>query len=288
MKKVSVRQIFLCVSIFIQSTLFGQSLEDYIHENAIEVSDLTKLEDSIYKKFSHYKITLVGEFHGTNESAEFVNSLTNLLTKNNDTVLLGIEIPTDKLKTFIKKETLKNLITSDFFSDLSVDGRNSKSWFNLIARQLKNKKVRLFFFDETQQHSKLQIDRDSIMYLNVKTEMQKFPNAKTILLSGNIHNKLKPYKNIYKLGRHLLLDKELNLTNKLRSINISYEKGTMFNNVGQGLQIRELAKIDSPFAKANSLKNYLLFFPDNYDYDYNCILFCRELTASKSFDFSKD
>jgi hypothetical protein len=288
MKKATVRQILFCICLFLQSALFGQSIEDYIHENAIEVSNLTKLEDSIYKKFSHYKITLVGEFHGTNESAQFVNSLTNLLTENNETVLLGLEIPNDKLKNFNQKPTLENLINSDFFTDSSVDGRNSKSWFDLIARQLQNKKVRLFFFDETELQSKLQIDRDSIMYLNVKSEMQKFPNAKTILLSGNIHNKLKPYKNITKLGRHLLLDRELNLTNKLRSINISYEKGRMFNNVGQGLQTRELANNDSPFAKANSLKNYLLFFPNNYDYDYNCILFCRKLTASKSFDLSED
>ena len=141
MKTTTVRQILFCICLFLQSVLFGQSIEDYIHENAIEVSNLTKLEDSIYKKFSHYKITLVGEFHGTNESTEFVNSLTNLLTKNNETVLLGLEIPKDKLKKFNQKPILENLIKSDFFNDSSVDGRNSKSWFKLIARQLQNKKV---------------------------------------------------------------------------------------------------------------------------------------------------
>ena len=118
------------------------------------------------------------------------------------------------------------------------------------------------------------------MYLNIKAEMNKHPTWKTITISGNIHNMVMPYKGQNKTAYFLYHDADLNLADKFCSLNHQYESGTMLNNIGNGLQLREVAPMESSYSRFGP-DNYLLLYPANLVNPYTGIYFTRKVTASE-------
>lgn len=261
-------------------TIYSQSIDDYIKQNAIELKNINKLNDSVYKHFAKYKIIMLGEIHGTNETAQLANSLAHLFTKHNDTVCLGIEIKPEELTKFIANPTLQNLQYSKYFLSEDIDGRRSITWFNVIKHQLKNKKVKLFFFDFD--NDNITTNRDSMLYENVKTVMENNPHSKTILLTGNLHNRLVCANAKKRMGYYLATDSSLKLANKICSINTSFDTATMLNkNVGEEKRLKQMIAPKSELSTAVNYKQYLLFLGEGID--YNAYFFVRNLTASKSY-----
>jgi hypothetical protein len=118
------------------------------------------------------------------------------------------------------------------------------------------------------------------MYINIKRQIQKNPGWKTLTLSGNIHNMIKPYKGVDKMACYLKADKDLKIGEKLCSLNHQYRSGQMINNTGTGLKLRP-AGVESDYSTAVNYDNYLLLPIENKNDSYHGILFSRYVTAAK-------
>jgi len=255
----------------------GQDFPTYIRQHAVTFEKPDSLNKEVYKLLSGFRLIMIGEMHGTNEPVNFVSGLTDLFSNSGDSVQVGFEIPSDQMKDFEKYKTDSSIMQSHFFSKTSLDGRATVAWALAIAKIFHNPKARVFFYDMNGDYS---ADRDSIMYLNIKTEMEKRPGWRTITISGNIHNMLMPYKRQNKAGYYLYHDAGLNIKDKFCSLNHQYESGSMMNNIGNGLELREVGPFVSSYSKFGN-DHYLLLFPANMTDPYNGIFFTRKVTAAE-------
>ena len=96
MKKII--QLFLFIISFHSA---GQDDAAYLKANAIRIDNPEKLNESVYILLSPFQALMVGEMHGTNESAAFVKGLANLFTGKGDSVQVGLEIPAVLMTKFI-------------------------------------------------------------------------------------------------------------------------------------------------------------------------------------------
>lgn len=259
----------------------GQDFTSLLKTNSIKIDKLDSLNNSIYELLHNKKIIMIGEMHGTNEPAKFANGLTALFTKNGDSVQVGFEIPSELMTTFLKLRTDSSIYQSDFFSKNTTDGRASLAWVSTIILLRKNPKVTIFFYDINNGESKNFDDRDSLMYIKIKNQIIKHPTWTTITLSGNIHNMRLPYKQKNKTGAYLANDTDLNISDKFCSLNHSYQSGTMLNNIGKGLELRQVGNINSDYAKFVDYDNYIFLFPITQTNTYDGIFFTRTVTAAE-------
>lgn len=278
MKTRLIISVVLAIVVFVVQ---GQDYSTYIKENAIRIDKLDSLNIEVYHSLSNYKVIMVGELHGTNEPAKLVIGLANLLTKMGDSVQVGLEIPSEQMTKYLNQPSDSNIFYSDFFAKKANDGRASVAWAEIISRLNKNPNLRIFFYDINKGDCKNPDDRDSVMYLKIKSKIKENPKCKTIILSGNIHNMLLPYRTKSKMALFLSKDNDLNLANKICSLNHSYQSGTMLNNTGSGLELHQVNNSASDYSKAVDYENYLLLFPANDINRYSGIYFTRSVTAAK-------
>lgn len=123
------------------------------------------------------------------------------------------------------------------------------------------------------------------MYQKIKTQILKNPTWKTITLSGNVHNMLLNWREEIKAGAYLKSDSQLNITNSILSFNHYYSKGSMINDMGTGLNLRELDNSKATFATSVNYDNYLLVYPDGLNVSHNAIIFSRKITAAKMVSY---
>jgi len=256
----------------------AQNFERSLKEDALKIEKPDQLSDEIYNALSDYRLIMVGEMHGTNESAEFVTGLAKLFSQHGDSVQVGFEIPSDQMKRFLESKTDSTIYSSDFFAQQSPDGRASAAWANAISRLNKTPAVTVFFFD---MNGKYDDRRDSTMYLNVKHQMKDHPKWKTLTISGNVHNMLLPYKGLTRMGGFLVADAELNVGDKTCSFDYFYQSGKMNGNFGDGLKLHDVGNVETKFSKNVSFENYLFIYPALYSDRYNAVFFTRQMTASK-------
>lgn len=252
----------------------GQDNEAYLKANAIRFDNAEKLSDSVYTLLSPFQIVMVGEMHGTNETAQFVNGLTNLFTKKGDSVLVGFEIPAEFMTKFISLHTDSSVYQSEFFSNPPyLDGRESLPWANFIASLNKNPKVKVFFFD-TNRDKDVVLFRDSLMAMNIKTQFNQYPTWKMITLSGNYHNKITDANTMASVLKR-------NVSAKVCSLNIEYKEGSANANFTHGLEIKQLGSYPSVFNSTEGYDRYLLLYSAKSNYDYNGIYYTKYITAAK-------
>jgi hypothetical protein len=267
--------IFLIVEI-LAARVHAQDFPTYIKKNAVRVDKPDSMGKEVYNLLSACKLIMIGEMHGTYEPVSLVGGLAEMFTRFGDSVQVGFEIPVEQMKTFENNHTDSSILQSHFFSKPSIDGRATVAWAAAIRKVFHNPKARVFFFDMAGDYSG---QRDSIMYLNIKAEMIAHPGWRTITISGNIHNMLVPHKGENKTAYFLYNDTELNLANKFCSLNHQYESGTMINNTGNGLELKEVGPLDSSYSRYG-YDNYLLLYPANLVNPYTGIYFTRKLTAA--------
>lgn len=261
------------------TTLFGQDLQAQLKENAVMIVHLDTLENLVYDKVKDFKLIMVGEMHGTNEPANFLIGLTELFTNHGDTVQVGFEIPSEQMTNYYQSLTDSSVFHSDFFANNSDDERASIAWANAITRLTKNSRVRIFFYDINKTESKDFQDRDSLMYLKIKKRIIEHPNWRTITLSGNIHNMRLPFREKQKAAYYLCNDKDLNFSDKICTLNHFYQSGTMLNNIGNGLELRQVNNKPSVFSETFNFDNYLFLYKTANT--YNGIFFTKTVTASE-------
>ena len=273
------RLIFILLITLKLSTLSGQDFQTYIKENAVKMEHLDSLEQPIYNKLTNFVLVMIGEMHGTNEPANFLIGLTELFANNGDTVQVGFEISSESMASYLQLLTDSSVFQSDFFSGNYADGRASMVWANAIARLTKNAKIRIFFFDIGQTAWNSGANRDSLMYLTIKEKIVEHPNWRTITLSGSIHNMRSLFRGKPTTAYYLCNDRELNLSDKICTLNHDYQSGTMMNNIGNELELRQVSK--QPLFSPENLNydNYFLLCPISEM--YNGIIFTKTVTASE-------
>lgn len=248
----------------------------FIKDNSIEILKLDSLDNEFFNVIKDYDLIMVGEMHGTNEPAQFVEGLAKLIIRNEEKVNVGIEIPKNAINTFQINPTIQTLESCKFFNQENIDGRNGQAWYRLISNLIKKPKINLFFFDIPNS-----TNRDSMMYVEVAKIKKNDKKVKIVLLSGNIHNQLTPYKGIVTMGTYLKRDSTLLLKDKIMSIRHRYRKGTMFNNFGDGLKVHEVNYKKNIFNKDVNYKKYFCpNFPE-LSKRYNFFIYTEEVTTSK-------
>ncbi len=263
----------------ILSNIYGQDSISIL-QHAIKIENPDHLDENIYKAICGYQLFVVGEGHGTKEPARFVQSLAELFLLNGSRVQIGLEIPSDQMKTYLIDTRDSNVYTSVFFTGKSYDGRACFAWADLIARLTKQPRVEFFFYDVNIGDFKNFEERDSLMYLKIKKRMQLHPDWKTITLGGNIHAMIRPYDGKTKMALFLHDDKDLNIGKRFLSINHSYGSGTYWGNSNKILQVFQADHSHSIFATAFNAENYLYLYPENVERSFSAIYFTSSLTAS--------
>ena len=244
------------------------------------MDDATQPSDAVYQSLSPYGIIMLGEMHGTNESAPFVNGLVNLFVAHGDSVQVGFEIPPALMTEFISKRNDSSVYASTFFRNPPfLDGKETVAWANLIATLNRNAKVHMFFYDANAGEAHL--DRDSLMYAKIKAQCLPYKNRRTILLGGNYHNRLDDAANT--VG-HLNADKDIAAHTKVCSLNNEYLEGTANANFGHGLEVKRLGHPSTDFDTAMPCDLYFLLFPTPNNYPYNGFFYTRYITAATTIN----
>jgi hypothetical protein len=273
--------LFIVILSFSFSSIKAQELSAYIKENAVTVTNPGNLNDSIYKLLAPFKLIMLGEMHGMNEPAKFIIGLAKLLNLHKDSVQVGLEIPAEQMSAFLNQSSDSSIYKSDFFTKEPLYGLESFAWAEIILSLNKMNNVKLFFYDQNKEDTKISANRDSLMYLKIKDQIKKNPGWKTITLSGNIHNMIQPFNGQTKMALYLKKDSELNLGNKLCSLKHQYKDGQMINNMGDGLKLRPANAASSDYSTAVNYDGYLLLLPQNFIDRYNGIYFTRNVTAAQ-------
>lgn len=269
-----VRSLFL---ILILITTFervkGQDLSSDLKKYAVKFNKVDSLSSDVYDLLAAYQLIMIGEIHGTNEPVNLLEGLVNLLTKYGDSVQVGFEIPSRQMTYFLNQRTErtdKRILKTEFFSNPSGDGRASIAWYKAIANLNKNKKVKIFFFDKNFDQFG---DADSIMYLNIKSQIKEHPNRKTITICGDMHNRLVSDNGQNTIGTLLAKDRELNITDSICSLNHFFKGGqTLWN---------KFEETESAYSKLG-YENYVFLYPKNYNESYIGFFYTKYLTKSES------
>ena len=280
MKTRMTKGIFFLLTILLPLTnLFGQDFQTHLKENAVKIEHLDKLDTLVYGKLKDFKLIMIGEMHGTNEPAKLLTGLTEMFTMYGDTIQVGFEIPSELMNVDCGQLSDSCVFKSDFFLKRLQDGRASVAWANALTRLSKNSKVQIFFFDINKTESIDFQDRDSLMYLKIKQKIINHPNRRTITLCGNIHNMRDKYREKPTTAYFLCNDKNLILNKKICTLTHYYQSGTMLNNIGNGLELRQVEDDTSVFSETFDYDNYLYLYP--IENIYNGIFFTKTVTAAK-------
>jgi hypothetical protein len=259
--------------------IYGQD-SNYLRKKAIRIERQDSLSNDFYDRIAKYSLIMVGELHGSNEPAQFVSSLVDLMIKKGNPVQVGLEIPSEEMKNLLSDKKDSSVYSSLFFMSKRNDGRASLAWANLITRFAHMRNVELFYYDVNMENLNNPFNRDSLMYIKVKKQIQKHPDWKTIALGGNIHNMLLPYGGETKMGLYLYNDKDLHFSENVLSVGHFYAKGTIWDNAAGSLTLYPVDHSDSFFAKTLDYENYFFIFPTGAAHKYNAIYFTRKVTPS--------
>ncbi len=142
------------------------------------------------------KVVILGELHGTQETARLVGEYACVLANGPEDVVLALEIPEveqSRISTYLESEGLpvdsSALVQGDFWNrpEHRQDGRSSGAMVQLIerVRQLRRDGKRLSVLAIDGQRGGLK--RDAAMAQIIRDLLQAKPQTKVLALVGNVH-----------------------------------------------------------------------------------------------------
>jgi hypothetical protein len=246
---------------------FSQTPEEIIKKNAIECKDLTAVNENLYSVLKNFKCICIGEMHGTKEPAEFLVGLAKTFSQHAKKLIIGFEIPNWSMNEFNAKHDTSQLSKTGFFSKKSSDGRASKAWYHAIDECTKLN-VTFCFFDNI---------NDKEMFNDLISCYKTDTNAVIITISGNVHNKLVPYKDEKTMGAYL---KEY-FGSQVFSINHMYNEGTMYNKSSEEVKLHTIAPTNNILSTSTPYSKYfILNIFENFGLGYSGFIYTRAVTAS--------
>lgn len=272
-----MKNVLLALFVVLWAVTFGQSVEEFIQTNAIKIDSNLSVPSTSPVIFD-CKLVMVGEMHGTQEPVGFTVSLAESFAKKGKPVAVGFEIPNTAMGDFLMFPSDSALRNTEWFSHENVDGRSSESWFNALLACALNPDIDVFFFD---QDSTCQIaDRDSCMANNVLAFMDVHPEHAVLTISGNIHSRYAEFRGAETMGSILVSDTIRFSAKDICSVSHYYEKGTMRNSRGNGVETYEVDSGQSVYGTAVDYSNYILFHASNDLGRMECLLYTTFVTAA--------
>jgi hypothetical protein len=276
-KYIGLLFVFFCVPVL---HVLAQRNREYLEKNAVAVTDPFELSTDVYDHYAPYRLIMIGEMHGTNESVDLLRGFADLFVSKGDSIMVGFEIPESTMALFREKESGLGALQSAFFANPDFpDGRQSMAWAHTIAHLAGKRNVKLFFFD-TEPGSPVQYDRDSMMYVHIKQAMISHPGYRFLTISGNAH--VMWSRGERKTASFLRYDAELNLGDRFCSIGPYYQRGSCNANFGHGLEERSIGRQQpNAFDSVLSYDRYLIRLSPQTTFPYTALYYSREVTPSK-------
>ncbi len=247
-----------------------------LKKSAIPIKSLSKLSNKIYDEIANFEILMIGEMQGTNEPAEFAYGLCELITEHEDNVIMAMEIRSSLMNNLSDEMSISQLKELDFFRRKNFDGRNGVAMLDLIYNSIQNEKIILKFIDKYYPSS----PRDSSMYMEIRDIRNTHPDSKIVTLTGNVHNSIAPLFDKERIAGYLLKDTTNFDSKKIMSIHHAFSEGSMFNNDGTGIKIRDIDREENIYNTTLSHEMFLCEkFPEEQN-RYTHILYTDKVTAS--------
>ena len=271
----------ICVFVFalLSFSALAQVSGEFVEENAAEIKDRHEPSDAVYNAIKDYKAIMIGELHGIQETPDMLIGIVKSLVKNKKKVLVAFEISSDGLKSFVSNPTIEGLKKSVFFNTGSQDGRQCVAWAQMLV-DLRALNVDIAYIDLDMAHKgDKNIVRDSMMFENLNAAFKTDTTRVLVTLTGNISNKLTPYKGVKTLAYFMQKNKySCFKTKKILSLIHMYGKGTTMNWANDGFKVREIEGNADFYEFATPFENYLFVY--NVQEGYNGILYSKTITAS--------
>ncbi len=253
-------------------------LTQLIQANAVEIPARTVATPALYKIIESKKAILIGEMHGTKEPTEFTQGVVETLLSQKKRVILGLEAISKRADRYLKAGQLDSL-RAYWKTLFLMDGRHNAAWLKLAWKYHDHPNVTLVLFDQNNEQVP-RWSRDRSMAENLLAVLRQQPNAVLVTLSGNIHNQLKPFNETETMGYylHTLPNAPFKPEQMLSSTHF-YGAGTMINNQGDGMKLRQVPDQSGEFSTAVPYPNYFMIsdvFPM-----WNSLLFTRTVTAAE-------
>lgn len=271
--------LFLLCSLVLSVLIFScQNHENQSEENTTDLGNLSNLSQAVYGKIKAFDVIMIGEMHGTQEPARLVYSLAKLIADNEGEVYVGLEIPEQQINLSNDELDPENLLNTPFFIEQEYsDGRNGQSWFDLMVNCGADKRINVFFIDNFTTSS-----RDSSMYIEVKKIKELHPKNKILTLTGNIHNRLIPFREKATMGVCILEDERTFEPSKIMSIGHYYKEGTMRNSMRGEFKIREAKGRD--LSELSKYKNFMGEMFEEQD-AYNYFFYTEKVNHSAKIEY---
>jgi hypothetical protein len=190
---------------------------------------------SAYGLIAEKRVVWFGEMHGTREAPQLFLGLVRLVSSHHAAPpVVALEIPTTEQRAIDRY--LANcddavLRSSAFFRSEVKDGRSSVALVQLLSRLRTEKKATVFCFDSAV--AKTPQERDTAMAQNLRRCAKRFPDAKLVVLSGNVHARIvegTSWDPTYRPAA-FELNKQLG---SVVSFTLVYEAGTMWARTENG------------------------------------------------------
>ena len=149
----------------------------------------TEFPATAYGLIAEKRVVWFGEMHGTLEAPQLFLGLVRLVSSHDKAPpVVALEIATTEqpaIDRYLASGDEAVLRSSAFFKSEFKDGRSSVALVWLLSQLRTEKKAAVFCFDsDTAQTPQ---ERDTAMAENLQVCARKFPDAKLVVLSGNIH-----------------------------------------------------------------------------------------------------
>lgn len=168
-----------------------------LHVQAADFVDSTstcQLNIQVPDLVSSARVLVLGEMHGTKETPALVGEYACMLAHNSATVIIGLEIATTEqgaIDTYLASDgsakQRQKLIAGDFWQKSFQDGRSSQAMVSLIERlrQIKaiGSTVKVVAFAGGDSGATW----DARMAGTLSKSIESFPDAKVVILTGNVH-----------------------------------------------------------------------------------------------------
>ena len=283
----------------INESLQNLSLKNYIRKNALELNSLTNLSEENFQFLFNYKIIILGEIHGINETPEMILGIIKLLSALKRHIILAIEVwdsQQDLFEKFMQTGNIELLKNSIFFKNTPQYGLGSLAMVKLLQQVRKISDVEVFCFDSFSLESKatnlkerisLSQDRDFQMAQKLGTKIKENENKTIIVITGGVHastqiNSILGFD--YKPMGYWLSHAENLCSADIFSILLKFERGESFGGISKnGIDItygvHEMDPIIDDYSQALNLDRYFLTF-DKKREGHDAIFFNRKITAS--------
>lgn len=270
--------MLICGLLGASRPLAAQVPAQLIEEQAIALSDLSAVNDTVYKTIRGYKVIMLGSIHGTQEAPRLYLGMIRSLLKNGKKVVAGVELPSDglDLKSSFTLDKLKHMPA---FTTHNKDGRQSVAWAEMLI-ELQKLGVEIVPFDLNSHHRRdVRSHRDSLMFVTLNDAMKKDTSRVLVTLSTNVRNMLVLHQKHKTMGLHLKSDAGSVLKGKsFLSLNHLYNDGEAYYWKNHGFKRWHVTGNAGYYGYAAPHDNYLFVYPVGEG--YTGIIFTKTLTPS--------